>query len=180
MPSIKKKQEKRKNNKLKEINENFKLNLFQTSLKLKDSKDQLLVKVLYIFILLEKPTVALTPKTLIKSRLSGEMQRNKIEVERAKDRAKTNFIAQGLPETTYTPERNIAPLHKTPTEGKTPAFKSDERAVEREIFDAKLKALRERQAKVQAVLDTKREEREKEELKEYRRSLIHRPLPLPK
>lgn len=128
----------------------------------------------------KKPTIPITPKTLIKSRLSGELLKQKVAIKRVKQQREANFEASGLPDTTYSPEVvKVVQSKKSLTMAETPKFATDTRAIDRQMYDEQMKDIRKRQEKIQKMIEQRRKDQEKKELKEYRKTLIHRPLPLP-
>ena len=124
-------------------------------------------------------TVASTPKTLIRSRLSDDLFQKQLQQERLVTAARSQFIASELPETTFTPQKLQQPPVRSPTIPSTPDLHTDSRALDRRAFETELRSkqfLKEKEIETANELEKKRQAAE---LRAYRKTLIHKARPLP-
>lgn len=123
-------------------------------------------------------TEPVTPMALKRSLEAAE--RRKIELLRKEKEAKkqTEFHAKHLPLSTY--EKNFAPkLESTVLVADNVMLHSDVRAASRQNFDAKMKEKLDREEAEKRLLEEQRKVQEAKELREYRKNLGHKALPLP-
>ena len=123
-------------------------------------------------------TEPVTPMALKRSQEAAE--RRKIELLRQEKEAKKQmeFHAKNLPMSTY--EKSFEPkLASTVIVPANVVLHSDRRAASRQDFDAKLKDKMERDEAEKRLLEEQRKIQEAKEMKEYRKKLGHKALPLP-
>eukprot|EP00924_Labyrinthula_sp_SR-Ha-C_P014327 maker-scaffold_20-snap-gene-2.6-mRNA-1 protein AED:0.00 eAED:0.00 QI:52/1/1/1/1/1/2/167/670 len=126
-----------------------------------------------------KPTRPITPVVLQRTELTKHyLNQLKIE-EQIELKENAIFKAKALPRSTYEASALPRVQKRINTRAVSVRLKSDERALERKLFDEKIKRdeyTRQIQKDKALTIDAKRE---REEIAELRKKLVHKPLPLP-